>query len=61
MNTLLKDVILKGVVVVFSGHSPTKNKQAAIQKMLEAGEFIANNGASMDQDSFDRLGVDSIR
>ena len=61
LNTLLKDVVLKGVVVVFSSQSPTNNKEAAIQKMLEAGDFIANYGVTMDQDSFNRLGEDSVK
>ncbi|PIL35988.1 hypothetical protein GSI_01648 [Ganoderma sinense ZZ0214-1] len=51
LNTIVKDVILKGIVVVYDDCSPTRNRKAAIQKMLLAGQFIADNGANISADS----------
>lgn len=58
---ILEDVLVKGVVVSYAIQSPTKNRKAAIEKMLEAGEFITKHGESMDQDSFDRIGELSMK
>lgn len=56
LSILLKDVVFKGFIVVYDSQSPTRNKKAAIQKMLEAGEFIAHHGVDMSQELFDDLG-----
>lgn len=48
LNTLLKDVFLKGFLVVYESQSPTQNKAEAIQDMLEAGEFVRRNGHLMN-------------
>ncbi len=55
LNTIVKDVILKGIVVVYDDHSPTRNRKAALKKMLVAGEFIAKNGAYMTATSLNDL------
>ncbi|KAM5533183.1 hypothetical protein V8D89_013139 [Ganoderma adspersum] len=56
LSILLKDVIFKGFIVVYDSQSPTRNKEAAIKKMLEAGDFIAHHGVDMSQELFDNLG-----
>ncbi|KAM5533181.1 hypothetical protein V8D89_013137 [Ganoderma adspersum] len=55
LNTIVKDVILKGIIVVYDDHSPTRNRKAAIRKMLMADEFIANHRENMTADSLSSL------
>ncbi|PIL35993.1 hypothetical protein GSI_01653 [Ganoderma sinense ZZ0214-1] len=55
LNTIVKDVILKGVVIVYDDFSPTRNRKAAIEKMLVTGKFIAKNGVTITKESMGRL------
>nr|VWP00757.1 Lid2 complex component lid2 [Ganoderma boninense] len=55
VNTIVKDVILKGFVIVYEDVSPTRNRKAAMKKMTIAGEFIAKNGLTMPEQSLGEL------
>ena len=55
-NTLLKDVVLKVFITLYDSQSPTYNREEAIKKMLEAGEFVRTQGRFMDKEQLDNIG-----